>query len=556
MFLTTQIRRSLLWLVLVLALAQLHPQAAWAQATSTPGQESGGIAWKTCTPPALCFADKESRQQWAAKNDCKFLEDVCEGTPPGQDNKGAKEEDRGFWGPMWDEVKGALVYGYEFVKGLVHGLKEQVTDLWDMVSDPGEVIRGLVELGKAFFNDFEGTLKMLAELLGQETIDTIKRATQCGAYDLGKVVGQYVNPGTVVKLAVKLAKYGGKLADAVKHTKRDLGCASFAAATLVLTPQGMQPIEKIRIGQQVQSRHERLFTEAPQTVTNTFARTAPGYWLLSTEFDQFKLTEEHPLWVQGKGWTQTQHITDNDVIAGAQGDVRVLGNEAVRQPLPVYNFSVAKTANYFVGSGAIWAHNSDCDISILTKSWNNLKDFEKGFRGEKAVFDALTAREKGFVPFEAFGGSFNFDLKGKNPADAIKNWHGRHGIDGIYRRKVKDKDGNDYYEYVLVESKATGGSKNGVPDNTVEKLDTTKKGSVRQMSNKWIEDHLDKIVNDGGMSAKDKKEIMDGLKNGSTKRIYAQTDANGTIYHEITGTTKDGKLHNDHARVSGATWNP
>ncbi|WP_265283080.1 hypothetical protein [Verminephrobacter aporrectodeae] len=145
-------------------------------------------------------------------------------------------------------------------------------------------------------------------------------------------------------------------------------------------------------------------------------------------------------------------------------------------------------------------------------------------------------------------------MKGKNPADAIKNWHGRHGIDGIYRRKVKDKDGNDYYEYVLVESKATGGSKNGVPDNTVEKLDTTKKGSVRQMSNKWIEDHLDKIVNDGGMSAKDKKEIMDGLKNGSTKRIYAQTDANGTIYHEITGTTKDGKLHNDHARVSASRY--
>ncbi|WP_265665728.1 polymorphic toxin-type HINT domain-containing protein [Verminephrobacter aporrectodeae] len=552
MFLTTQIRRSLLWLVLVLALAQLHPQAARAQATSTPAQESGGIAWKTCTPPALCFADKESRQQWAAKNDCKFLEDVCEGTPPGQDNKGAKDEDRGFWGPMWDEVKGALVYGYEFVKGLVHGLKEQVTDLWDMVSDPGEVIRGLVELGKAFFNDFEGTLKMLAELLGQETIDTIKRATQCGAYDLGKVVGQYVNPGTVVKLAVKLAKYGGKLADAVKHTKRDLGCASFAAATLVLTPQGMLPIEQIRIGQQVQSRHERLFTEAPQAVTNTFARTAPGYWLLSTEFDQFKLTDEHPLWVQGKGWTQAQHITDNDVIAGAKGDVRVLGNEAIHQPLPVYNFSVAKTANYFVGAGAIWAHNSDCDISILTKAWAKLTPHEKGFKGEMAVFDALTARENGF---EIFGGSFNFDPKHQNPADAIKNWRGRHGIDGIYRRKVKDKDGNEHYEYVLVKSKAIGGSKNGIPDNTVEKL-RNNDGDVRQMSDKWINDHLEKIVKDGGMSAQDKKEIMDGLKNGSTKRIYAQTDANGTTYHEITGLPKSIDPDGKQARVSNVTWSP
>ncbi|MCW5220962.1 hypothetical protein D5041_14740 [Verminephrobacter aporrectodeae subsp. tuberculatae] len=557
MFLMTRTRRGLrslllLWLVLVLALAQLHPQAARAQATSTPGQESGGIAWKTCTPPALCFADKESRQQWAAKNDCKFLEDVCEGTPPGQDNKGAKDEDRGFWGPMWDEVKGALVYGYEFVKGLVHGLKEQVTDLWEMVSDPGEVIRGLVELGKAFFNDFEGTLKMLAELLGQETIDTIKRATQCGAYDLGKVVGQYVNPGTVVKLAVKLAKYGGKLADAVKHTKRDLGCASFAAATLVLTPQGMQPIEQIRIGQQVQSRHERLFTEAPQAVTNTFARTAPGYWLLSTEFDQFKLTEEHPLWVQGKGWTQAQHITDNDVIAGAQGDVRVLSNEAVHQPLPVYNFSVAKTANYFVGSGAIWAHNSDCDISILTKAWAKLTPHEKGFMGEKAVFDALTAKEKGFEPF---GGSFNFDMKNQNPADAIKNWRGRHGIDGIYRRKVKDKDGKEYYEYILVESKATGGSKNDIPDDVVAKLDMTKENG-RQMSRKWIANHLQKMVDSKKISKNEMDDILGGLDNGSTKRVYAQKDANGSTYHEIKDVMKNGNIDEEQVRVSNAIWSP
>ncbi|WP_236610742.1 polymorphic toxin-type HINT domain-containing protein [Verminephrobacter aporrectodeae] len=551
MFLTTQIRRSLLWLVLVLALAQLHPQAARAQA-STPAQESGGIAWKTCTPPALCFADKESRQQWAAKNDCKFLEDVCEGTPPGQDNKGAKDEDRGFWGPMWDEVKGALVYGYEFVKGLVHGLKEQVTDLWDMVSDPGEVIRGLVELGKAFFNDFEGTLKMLAELLGQETIDTIKRATQCGAYDLGKVVGQYVNPGTVVKLAVKLAKYGGKLADAVKHTKRDLGCASFAAATLVLTPQGMQPIEKIRIGQQVQSRHERLFTEAPQAVTNTFARTAPGYWLLSTEFDQFKLTDEHPLWVQGKGWTQAQHITDNDVIAGAQGDVRVLGNEAIHQPLPVYNFSVAKTANYFVGSGAVWAHNASCDPAIYTKAWTKLTPHEKGFKWEVEVFEHMTT-----AGYEPMKGSLN--PVGKTPQEAFSEWSGKQDIDGRYRRStgIKDKDGDYIYEYVLVESKATGGAKNGIPDDTVAKLTMTK-NTGRQMSTKWVSNHLDKSVEKGEMSDKERNAIISGLKSGGlTKRIYAQKDANGSTYHEIKDVINpDKKINSEQVRVTNTAWKP
>lgn len=124
----------------------------------------------------------------------------------------------------------------------------------------------------------------------------------------------------------------------------------------------MVPIEQIRAGQQVHSRHDRLFSDAAQTVTQVFARTAPGYRVLSTEFDQFKLTDEHPLWVQGKGWTQAQYITDDDVIAGAHGDALVLGNEPVQQPLLVYNFSVAKTANYFVGEGATWAHNAYCEL--------------------------------------------------------------------------------------------------------------------------------------------------------------------------------------------------
>ena len=336
---------------------------AYAQISSIPSSSSG-VVTKICPQPPSCFATKEAKQNWAKKNKCQFLEDVCEKTPASQDNKGAKPEDEGFWGSLWNDVKGGLVFGYEFLKGVLTGLKDQISDVIDLITNPSEVFQGLVELGKAFVNDPKGTLTTLGELLGQEAIDTITKATQCGAYDLGKVVGSYVSPAIALKLATRLTKFSGNLKDAVKATKHDIGCASFAAGTLVLTSQGMVPIESIAIGEQVLSRHERSYADVPQAVTNVFGRIAPSYRLLKTESDTLKLTDEHPLWVQGKGWLEAKYVTDDDVISGYSGDERVLRNEVVNQPLKVYNFSVANTPNYFVGNNGVWVHNANCDLPI------------------------------------------------------------------------------------------------------------------------------------------------------------------------------------------------
>src|SRR6218665_4124561 len=91
--------------------------------------------------------------------------------------------------------------------------------------------------------------------------------------------------------------------------------------------------------------------------------------------------------------------------------------------------------------------------------------------------------------------------------------------------------------YAVVKSKAVRGSTNGVPDDTVQKL-TMDKDGVRQMSSEWIENHLRIMENDGEISKEAMQEIMDGLKDGATKRIYAQTDANGTTYHVIEHVIK------------------
>lgn len=88
--------------------------------------------------------------------------------------------------------------------------------------------------------------------------------------------------------------------------------------------------------------------------------------------------------------------------------------------------------------------------------------------------------------------------RGMSPDDAFRAWDGQTGIDGIYR----DARGN----YVIVESKATGGVKASDPQGCVARLCPTNDG--RQMSDAWIEARLERLVSDPA----ERRRILDGLE--------------------------------------------
>lgn len=111
--------------------------------------------------------------------------------------------------------------------------------------------------------------------------------------------------------------------------------------------------------------------------------------------------------------------------------------------------------------------------------------------------------------------------------DTFEFWQGKRGIDGIF----KDPQGN----YVIVESKTTGGIKPSNPEGCVAKLCSTKENG-RQMSNDWIKANIEKSVSDPAERA----AILRAIDNKEIKKIYAQTDANGTTFHEILGVGEDG----------------
>ncbi len=251
-----------------------------------------------------------------------------------------------------DNIKAAAHVIYDFFEGVASGIGDQLNGLWALLKDPTV----LYEIAKAFIDNPKGVIEEIVKGLGAD----VEKVLKCGPKDVGKVIGQYASPVMALKVITKVAKItkSKKLEDFAAKIDCNIKYASFAAGTLVWTDKGKVAINDIQIGQSVYSRNKTSHQDQLQKVTKTFGRTATGYYLLTTEFETLKVTEEHPLWLQGKGWTKVSEVTANDVIASLDGDVLILDNKKIETPLQVYNFSVANTPSYFVGESKLWAHNA------------------------------------------------------------------------------------------------------------------------------------------------------------------------------------------------------
>ncbi len=276
-----------------------------------------------------------------------------EEAPPAED-----EESTGILGSIWNAITDLAVTAYDFVRGFWEGFKQQIGDLVNALMNPIETAEGLYELARAFIDDPSGTAAMIAEALGRD----LSTLAYCGAYDRGRILGNYISPAFMLKVASKLARFGrAGLRRAIDDTKRELGCASFGAGTQVLLdPDTLASIESLKRGEQVFSRSAASYADASQVITHTFHRTAQFYYRLKTEHEEFSVTDEHPFWVQGRGWTKASEIDPGDALATANGDTTVLSSERIDEPLQVHNFSVSSTESYFVGRDGVWVHNSSC----------------------------------------------------------------------------------------------------------------------------------------------------------------------------------------------------
>ncbi|WP_415839687.1 polymorphic toxin-type HINT domain-containing protein [Paenibacillus tarimensis] len=202
-----------------------------------------------------------------------------------------------------------------------------------------------------------------------------------------------VIPG-LQKLAAKLPKK--KVRQEPKKTprqeprktqnKKSNGCNCFTAGTKVLTDEGEKNIEDIEVGDMVLAKDENNPDGelGYKEVTALFRNQRDDIIKLHVGEQVIETTDNHPFWVEGKGWVFADELQVGDILQKADGSNLTIDKmEFVKldKPVTVYNFAVADYHTYYVTNIGIWVHNTntkDCPLYEATRvKWDIKKYSDK-----------------------------------------------------------------------------------------------------------------------------------------------------------------------------------
>jgi len=175
----------------------------------------------------------------------------------------------------------------------------------------------------------------------------------------GKLVIKMTNgQGRNIERAVEVTDSNWKLASKIP-------CNCFTAGTKVLTDEGEKNIEDIEVGDMVLSKNEETGEQAYKEVTHLYRNDKEITYELSVGDQVIETTDNHPFWVEDKGWVLAADLQAGDKLQQSNGNTLTIENiEIVKhdEPVKVYNFTVADFHTYFVSDLGIWVHNTGCDI--------------------------------------------------------------------------------------------------------------------------------------------------------------------------------------------------
>ncbi|WP_269531858.1 Ig-like domain-containing protein [Chitinimonas sp. BJYL2] len=234
----------------------------------------------------------------------------------------------------------------------------------------------------------------------------------------------------------------------VRRLAKSCDCC-FPAGTPVLTADGAVPIEEVTEGQLVYARNEHTGQTALKPVTQLMTTEGKPLFALVTQgkfgrIDRMEVTDNHPYWVQGKGWVAAAKLKPGMVLDSFdQGALRVVTLNALDRVETTYNFTVADYHTYFAGRQRVFVHNNNGCFCINGKKGfpkdfptKNTKDWSGTFKSEGEA--RALAREK----------------LGANPVEVEANkWR---SADGKWQYRAKPGDVGDNHIHLEELNPQTG----------------------------------------------------------------------------------------------------
>jgi hypothetical protein len=216
-----------------------------------------------------------------------------------------------------------------------------------------------------------------------------------------------------------------------RHQGNGIAAYDFAPDSLLVTQDGLRPIEQIKLGDWVWAYDETTGVNSLKEVVRTFARDTDWVVILEIGNEVVQATLEHPFWQDGIGWRRAGELTAGDRVQSISGvPATVTHAEHRLAPQPVFNIEVTDAHTYFVSPTKLLVHNA-CKVYAVKSEVPVYRVFGGDSRAQGFSWTTKDPRSvpnfrdaAGLPSGEASGANNTADflIQGKvNPADIIKS---------------------------------------------------------------------------------------------------------------------------------------
>ena len=151
--------------------------------------------------------------------------------------------------------------------------------------------------------------------------------------------------------------YKGYLKAKCKITKK--GC--FVEGTLILTENGLVPIEDIEIGDYVWAENPKTGEIELKEVLDTFEKQVDTIVTITVDGETIETTEAHVFYVENVGWLPASMLKQGDILHLEDGrtvPIESIETITYNYYVNVYNFEVEDFHTYYVSDLSVLVHNS------------------------------------------------------------------------------------------------------------------------------------------------------------------------------------------------------